>query len=76
MHVTLELGGPYREQKGQWHRLSIRKGSTVRDALRRLGITEELYISVFRDAQRLELSDSLCEGDVLVVFPPVGGGWA
>jgi molybdopterin converting factor small subunit len=74
MRIKLELGGPLREEKGQWHLLTLRNGSTVRDALRRAGVTEELYIMVFKNSKRAELSDSLSEGDVLVAFPPVGGG--
>ena len=74
MRVILELGGPLREQKGQWHHLRLRHGSTVRDALRSVGVTEELYLVVFRNARRAELNDVLVEGDDLVAFPPVGGG--
>jgi molybdopterin converting factor small subunit len=74
MKVKLELGGPMREEKGQWHTLSLRKGSTVRDALRTAGVTEELYILVFKNKKRAELSEGLSDGDVLVAFPPVGGG--
>jgi molybdopterin converting factor small subunit len=74
MRVKLELGGPLREEKGQWHSLRLPIGSTVSDALHRVGVTEELYIVVIRNAERAELSDVLAEGDVLVAFPPVGGG--
>ncbi|HVP22713.1 MAG TPA: MoaD/ThiS family protein [Conexivisphaerales archaeon] len=70
----MELGGPYREEKGQWHRLRLREGATVKDALLKLGIEEELYILVFRDSRKVELTERLAEGDVLVAFPPVGGG--
>ncbi len=74
MRVKLELGGPLREEKGQWHSLRLSVGSTVSDALRKVGVTEELYIVVMRNAKRVELSEVLAEGDVLVAFPPVGGG--
>ncbi len=74
MNVTLELGGPFREELGQWHRLHLKDGSTVRDALRAVGISEELYIVVARNSKRAELSDEVAEGDLLVAFPPVGGG--
>lgn len=74
MRVKLELGGPLREEKGQWHSLRLPRGSTVGDALHKVGVTEELYIVVIRNAKRADLSEVLSEGDVLVAFPPVGGG--
>jgi sulfur carrier protein ThiS len=74
MRVKLELGGPLREEKGQWHPLRLPRGSTVGDALHKVGVTEELYIVVIRNAKRADLSEVLCEGDILVAFPPVGGG--
>jgi molybdopterin converting factor small subunit len=74
MRVKLELGGPLREEKGQWHSLRLPAGSTVGDALHKVGVTEELYIVVIRNAERAGLSEVLSDGDVLVAFPPVGGG--
>jgi molybdopterin converting factor small subunit len=74
LKVTLELGGPMREKFGQWHTLRLKAGSTIGDALRDVGITEELYIIVARNARRAELTDPLADGDVIVAFPPVGGG--
>ena len=76
MRVRLELGGPFREEKGQWHSLALPSGSTISDALRKVGVTEELYIVVIRNARRADLSEVLSDGDVLVAFPPVGGGKA
>ena len=74
MRVKVELGGPFREEKGQWHSLRLPSGSTVSDALRKVGVTEELYIVVVKNARRVDLSEVLSDGDVLVAFPPVGGG--
>ncbi|MGA1974593.1 MAG: MoaD/ThiS family protein [Conexivisphaerales archaeon] len=74
MHVRLELGGPMREEKGQWHSLVVPEGSTIREVLHRVGVTEELFIVVIRNSRRAELSDVVSEGDKLMAFPPVGGG--
>jgi molybdopterin converting factor small subunit len=72
--VTVELGGPYREEHGQWHMIRLPEGSTVRDALRRVGVEEELYIVVVRNSRQSSLGEALRDGDNLVAYPPVGGG--
>lgn len=72
--IILELGGPFREKHGQWHTLRLEEDATIRDALARVGIKEELYIVVVKNSKRAELSDRLNDGDVVVAFPPVGGG--
>ncbi|MEJ5376349.1 MAG: MoaD/ThiS family protein [bacterium] len=49
-------------------------GATVASAIEALGIPEDTAKVVLVNGRHASLSYSLCEGDILVLFPPVEGG--
>lgn len=54
--------------------LKLPGGSTVASAIRALGIPEETPKVLLLNGRHASLLDLLCEGDRLVLFPPVEGG--
>ncbi|MGC9208644.1 MAG: MoaD/ThiS family protein [Nitrososphaeria archaeon] len=73
--MEVELAGPYIYQYGgRLHTVEVDEGAKVEDVLKKLGITERIYIVIIKNGKAAKLDDPLSEGDKLIVFPPVGGG--
>jgi len=54
--------------------LEIEAGATVLDVLRRLEVPPEQGKLILINGRHGELNSRLAPGDLLAVFPPVGGG--
>ena len=51
------------------------QGSTVSDLLKTLGIKEvHVQIVMINGERAIEFSEALAEDDLVVIFPPIGGG--
>jgi len=49
-------------------------GTTVRDLIDRLGITENEAKIIFIDGENTTLDSGLKGGETISIFPPIGGG--
>ena len=56
------------------NRYPIKPGTTVRDIVDNLSITEDEAKLIFVNNKRAFLTSVLNDGDRLGIFPPVGGG--
>ncbi len=54
--------------------IDLSKPQTVRDILAACDIPEEKAAIVFIENRHAKLSDTVRPGEVLAVFPPIGGG--
>jgi len=78
MHITIKL---YANMRQYWPNvprsgstLELPEGSTIQEALTRLGVSEQAPVVAMRNEQVEALTCTLEEGDVLSLFPPVAGG--
>jgi thiamine biosynthesis protein ThiS len=77
MHITVNFYGNLRKylpQKKETVQMAVNAGATIRELLAHLGVADsEVWISAIND-QVVAETTALCDGDVLEVFEPVGGG--
>lgn len=74
MKITVKLFALLREGRGKQVELELESGGTVTLALQRLGIQESAVSMLLVNGQAAAFSTPLADGDVVSVFPPVGGG--
>lgn len=74
LYATLRCFAPEGTEIGESFPVEIDDG-TVKQVLSKLGISEERAKIIMVNGVRVKDADApLKEGDLLVVFPPVGGG--
>lgn len=71
LYSTLRAYGPSGQEP---FFLELAAGATVSSALEALGIPEKTAKVVLLNGRHASASDSLSQGDLLVLFPPVEGG--
>lgn len=54
--------------------VELEEGATVEELLKKIGISPSDVIIVLRNGKACQISQVLEEGDILSLFPPVGGG--
>jgi len=54
--------------------IEVIQGSTIKDVINSFSITEDLAKIIFINGIHKNLDYILEENDLLVIFPPVGGG--
>ena len=59
---------------GEEVELEIKQGSTIKDVIDSFLITEDLVKIIFVNGIHKKLDHILQENDLLVIFPPIGGG--
>ena len=74
MHITVKLFATLRQGKFDIDTLDLPPGTTVGDIVKRLYITEKEVTLIFVNGVHAEFETELHDGDVLALFPPVGGG--
>ena len=76
MRVTVKLFAQYRDGKFKEKELELPKGTTVGQVLENLGLDLEKYPLgiVYVNAKHANLDQELHDGDLLALFPKVGGG--
>jgi molybdopterin converting factor small subunit len=62
--------------KGDVVELELAEPATVRDAVRSLGVPDNLIHAVFVNDKQVALDAPLAPGDQVRIFPPVAGGAA
>ena len=74
MRVTVKLFATLREGRFSVNTLEFKAGTTVKDVVRHLGISEKEAALIFVNSRHAGLSADLADGDTLAIFPRVGGG--
>jgi molybdopterin converting factor small subunit len=80
MRITIRLLASYRQYLPKDHDaqagypLDVPVGSTVSDVLRRVPVPQEEPYTYFVNGRHTESGQVLQAGDILSVFPAVGGG--
>lgn len=73
--ITVKLFAQYRENRFKVEQKVYAKGTSAKDIIEELGVTKTLPLGVLMINSRHE-SESyiLQEGDIIALFPKVGGG--
>jgi sulfur-carrier protein len=74
IRVTVKLLATLREGRFEVLERRFAEGVTIGDVLRELVIPEKQATLILVNGRHAELTTRLAEGDVLAIFPPVGGG--
>ena len=74
MTVTVRLFAALRTGRFKEGRLELTEGSVVRDVLQHLDIPRETVGILLVNGTRPEPGRRLVQGDVVAVFPALGGG--
>ena len=75
INVTVKLFAQYRENRFKVEVREYKEGITAGDIIEELGVTKELPLGVLMVNSRHEEEEyRLKEGDILALFPKVGGG--
>ncbi|MFP4194204.1 MAG: MoaD/ThiS family protein [Desulfobacterales bacterium] len=59
---------------GKSVRVNAESGSTARDVLKKLGVSEKVVKIAFVNGVKKDLDAAVSNGDRVGFFPPVGGG--
>ena len=73
LYATLRRYFPEAEL-GESTLVEISEGATVSDLLKKIGIPKGETKIVLLNANKVKLDQRLREGDLVVLFPPIGGG--
>jgi len=74
MQITIKLFATLRIGRFEEKILELSAGTTVGDIIRELDLPEKEVTLIFINGRHADLSTTLSDGDVLALFPPVGGG--
>ena len=74
IRITVKLFATLREGRFEVLERRFAEGVTIGDVLRELVIPEKQATLILVNGRHAELTTRLAEGDVLAIFPPVGGG--
>lgn len=74
MKVEVRLFATFREGREKKYFFELPKGAIILDILKRLKIDEEEASIILLNGIDGSVNRELSEGDILSLFPPVGGG--
>ncbi len=74
MDVTVKLFASLREGRFDAETRSLPEGATPGAVIEALGLPEDQVAVLFINSRHAEKDSPLSSGDVLALFPPVGGG--
>jgi molybdopterin converting factor small subunit len=76
MEVTVNLMSTFaRYMKNGNSKITIKKGSTIRDLARQLRLPEKYVRIITVNGKQVDLDKMLSAGDIVFIFPPaIGGG--
>jgi molybdopterin converting factor small subunit len=74
MHITVKLFATLRQGKFDIDTLDLPPGTTIGYIVKNLGIPEKEVTLIFVNGRHSDFTSELHDGDVLALFPPVGGG--
>lgn len=72
--IKVKLFATLREGRGKEIDVAFQQGLTGKDVLKMLNISEE-HVAIFLvNGKDKKIEEPLSDGDVIAIFPPVGGG--
>jgi len=72
--IKVKLFATLREGRGKEIDVAFQQGLTGKDVLKMLNISEE-HVAIFLvNWKDKKIEEPLSDGDVIAIFPPVGGG--
>jgi len=74
MRVTIKLFATLREGRFSVREQDLPDAITIRDVLALFSVPEQQATLLLVNGRHAELARTLSDGDVLAIFPPVGGG--
>jgi molybdopterin converting factor small subunit len=74
MQVTVKLFATLRQGRFDVDTVDLPSGTKVGDIVKRLDIPEKEVTLIFINGRHGDFTSELHDGDVLAMFPPVGGG--
>ena len=74
MKVEVRLFAYFREGRGKKQLLELKEGSTIKEVLDVIKIIENEVSIILLNGRDGSADRELNNGDVLALFPPVGGG--
>ncbi|WP_461206773.1 MoaD/ThiS family protein [Clostridium sp. DL1XJH146] len=74
MEVEVRLFATFRQGREKKQKMELEEGTTVRDIVLKLEIDVEEVAILLINGFDGELDRELTDGDVVALFPPVGGG--
>jgi molybdopterin synthase sulfur carrier subunit len=74
MHVTVKLFATLRKDRFDEKDLELTDGVTAGEIIDRFGIPATEVTLIFINGRHSALEAKLAEGDILALFPPIGGG--
>ncbi len=73
--VTIKLFAQYREGRFKVAQKEYKDGTTTKDVIEELGVAEKLPLGVLMvNSRHVDENYVLKEGDIVALFPKVGGG--
>lgn len=74
MNIEVRLFASLREGRGKKLIMNLNEGSTPQDIINQLKINEKDVAILLINGKDGELDRKLADGDIISIFPPVGGG--
>jgi len=74
MKITVKLFATLRDFGPKIQEMSVSENSTIEKAIKSLNLPEEIPLLTIVNGVHTDPEEMLKEGDVLALFPPVGGG--
>lgn len=74
MKVEVRLFAYFRTNRQKKQILTLKEGATIQDVINLLGIDQEDISILLLNGRDGSADRKLSDGDVIAMFPPVGGG--
>jgi len=74
MKITIKLFATLRDFGPDIQEMSVSENSTIEKVVKSLNLPEEIPLLTIVNGVHTDSKEVLKEGDVLALFPPVGGG--
>jgi sulfur-carrier protein len=74
MHITIKLFATLRIGHFDMETREFPSGTTIGEIIHLLGIPEDEVALIFVNGRHAEFDTRLIDGDMLGLFPPIGGG--
>ncbi|MCK5199159.1 MAG: MoaD/ThiS family protein [Spirochaetales bacterium] len=74
MEITVKLFASLRKERFNFETKEFIQGASVSNVIDELNIPENKVSIIFVNNRHADLKYELVDGDVLALFPPVGGG--
>lgn len=74
MIITVKLFANLRVNRFEVEQITLKEGDTIETAMEKIHILKESVSIIFLNGKHSSFEKVLNDGDILSLFPPVGGG--